>query len=153
MLSQIKITHATKGPPFQPPSPSREVPQGCFSSSGLNCLQLPLDISLSGPLACDNCKVLALVDLSSTTIKAIRESTFSHCVNLQHILLPAALQQIHEEAFMCCRALGQVGIPPTLRYIAHQAFLNCDQLTCFKRMPGKRTTWRGPYAEGNAFDL
>ena len=83
----------------------REIPQGCFGSSGLRCLKLPPDISLLGPLACDNCKLLAFVDLSSTPITEIREYTFSHCVRLQHLWLPKTLQTIHVKAFMGCTGL------------------------------------------------
>ena len=78
----------------------REIPQGCFGSSRLRCLKLPSDISLLGPLACDNCKHLAFVDLSSTPITEVREYTFSHCVRLQHLWLPKTLQTIHVKAFM-----------------------------------------------------
>ena len=46
----------------------------------------------------------------------------------------------------------EVDIPPTLRYIAHRAFFDCEQLTRFT-LTGKRTTWRGPYAESNSFAL
>ena len=53
---------------------------------------------------------------------------------------------------MFCNALIEVDIPPTLRYIAHRAFFDCGQLTRFT-LTGKRTTWRGPYAESNSFDL
>ena len=41
--------------------------------------------------------------------------------------------------------------PPTLLYIARRAFAGCMQLCTFHKT-GKRTTWRGPYAEANAFD-
>ena len=47
---------------------------------GLSNLTLPPEISLLGPLACDNCKLLVFVDLSSTPITEIREYTFSRCV-------------------------------------------------------------------------
>jgi len=151
MLSQIMLAQASMPnlPPMPPPS--RGVPEGCFSSSGLDCLKLPSEVNFLGPLACENCKRLAFVDLPSPSIEAIRGSTFSHCVSLQHIWLPHTLLQIHKEAFIS--ALREVDIPPTLRYIAHKAFLDCGQLAQFKLMIGKRTTWRGPYAEGNAFDL
>ena len=78
-LSQIELVQTSMGP--SPPSQSsltRGVPEGCFSSSGLDWLKLPSDVNFLGPLACENCKRLAFVDLSSTSIEAIWGSTFSH---------------------------------------------------------------------------
>ena len=129
----------------------QEIPQGCFGSSGLRDLKLPPDISLLGPLACDNCKFLAFVDLSGTPITEIREYTFSYCVRLQLLWLPKTLHTIqvtiHVKAFMGCAILQEIEVPPTLRYIANKAFLDCTWLTGLTLMPGERTTWRGPYAE------
>ena len=126
---------------------------GSFSSSGLEYLKLPSDVNFLGPLACENCKRLAFVDLSSTSIDAIWGSTFSHCVNLERIWLPTyKMRNIRKEAFMFCNALIEVHIPPTLQYIAHSAFFDCGQLTRFTQV-SKPTTWRGPYAESNSFAL
>ena len=66
-------------------------------------------------IARENCKNLAQVDLSATSIKAINEHAFSHCVSQQHVWLPATLQEIHAEAFAHCEALEMVDIPPALR--------------------------------------
>ena len=87
------------------------------------CLKLPSDISLLGPLACDNCKLLAFVDLPSTPITETREYTFSSCVRLQHLWLPWTLQTIHVKTFMDCGILEEIEVPPTLSYIADRAFL------------------------------
>ena len=87
------------------PAQSREIPQGCFCSSGLSDLRLPSDFRWLGSHACDNCKLLALVDLSCTSISVIQELTFSSCVRLQHIWLPRALHTIHVTAFMDCAVL------------------------------------------------
>ena len=88
-------------------------PEGSFSSSGLEYLKLPSDVNFLGPLACENCKRLAFVDPSSTSIDAIWGSTFSHCVNLERIWLPTKLRHIRKEAFMFCNALIEAEIPPT----------------------------------------
>ena len=82
-LPQIIFTQGLTRPKFPPlPPPYRGVPQGCFSSSGLVSLTLPTEANFLGSLACENCKNLAQVDLSTTSIKAINEHTFSHCVSL-----------------------------------------------------------------------
>ena len=90
---KFELVQTSMGP--SPPSQSsltRGVPEACFSSSGLDCLKLPSDVNFLWPLACENCKRLAFVDLSSTSIEAIWGSTFSHCVSLQHIWLPNKLR-------------------------------------------------------------
>ena len=103
----------------------REVPQGCFGSSGLSDFKLPPDFDRLGAHACENCKVFAFVDLSSTSIVEIREFTFAHCIRLQRIWLPNTLQTIHAEASMNCAILQELAIPPTLLYVANKAFLDC----------------------------
>ena len=117
----------------------REIPQGCFCSTGLSDLKLPLDFHRLGAHAFDNCKLLSLVDISKTTILEIREFTFANCVLLQRIMLPSALHTIHPKAFMTCAAFARTS-NPTIR----------GRLT---RTPGTRTTWRGTYAEETAFAL
>ena len=94
------------------PAQSREIPQGCFCSSGLSDLRLPSDFRWLGSHACDNCKLLALVDLSCTSISVIQELTFSSFVRLQHIWLPRALHTIHVKAFMDCAVLREIAVPP-----------------------------------------
>ena len=130
---------------------TRYMPEGCFC---IEPLKLPPDFNFIGPIARENCKRLAFVDLSSTEIIAIWGSTFSHCVNLAHIWSPAKLRprRIGKEAFMSCASLQEVYTPPALQYIAHRAFCDCEQLTQLIKMDGK-TTWRGPYAESNTFAL
>ena len=130
----------------------RYIPEGSFCGSGIEQLKLPLDFNFLGPIACENCKHLALVDLSSTEITAIWGSTFSHCVNLVHIWFPLKLRRIGKEAFMFCNSLQEVYAPPALQYIAHRAFFDCEQLTQLIKMDDK-TTWRGPYLESNTFAL
>ena len=63
----------------------RYIPEGSFCGSGTEQLKLPSNFNFLGPIACENCKRLVLVDLSSTEIIAIWGSTFSHCVNLAQI--------------------------------------------------------------------
>ena len=51
--------------------PRRELPTGCFCSTGLKELQLPRDYCELGAHACDNCKLLTYVDISDTNIEEI----------------------------------------------------------------------------------
>ena len=133
--------------------PRRELPTGCFCSTGLKELQLPRDFYELGAHACDNCKLLTYLDISDTNIEEIREFTFVLCTRLHDVRLPYTVHTMHVKAFMDCAALQELAIPPSLHYIASGAFLDCAVLRRLTRMPGQRTTWRGTYAEENAFAL
>ena len=76
-----------------------------------------------------------------------------NCVLLQRIMLPYTLQTIHSKAFMNCAALQELAIPPSLHLHCLQSLLGLHVLRGCARMPGKRTTWRGTYAEETAFAL
>ena len=111
-LSRITILQDGKDTDRLISAQPRELSQGCFSSSGLHDLKLTLDFDCLGMHACENCKLLAFVDLSSTSIAAIQESTFAHCSKLQNIWLPNMLRAIHAQplgsgsptnAFVCCQ--------------------------------------------------
>ena len=71
---------AVNEPGQSTPAQPREVPQGCFGSSGLSDLRLPPEFHRLGSHACDNCKLLAFVDLASASIPEIREFTFAECI-------------------------------------------------------------------------
>ena len=152
-LAATTILQAVLEPQSLTPVLHREIPTGCFCSTGLSDLKLPLDFHRLGAHAFDNCKLLSLVDISDTTILDIREFTFANCVLLQRVMLPYTLHTIHSKAFMNCAALQELAIPPSLHYIACKAFFDCTVLRGLTRMPGKRTTWRGTYAEETAFAL
>ena len=53
---------------------------------------------------------------------------------------------------MKCISLEEIHTPPALLYINKRAFAGCTQLSKLVRM-GKKRTWRGTYAEHNAFEL
>ena len=131
----------------------RELPPGCFCSTGLKELELPRDFHVLGAHACDSCKLLAQVDISNTSIAEIREFTFMHCVRLRDVRRPYTVHTIHVKAFMDCVALPGLAIPPSLHYIASRAFLDCTVFRRRAKLPGQRATWRGTYAEENAFAL
>ena len=65
-VSHIRETSERSGTSFP-----RGIPEGSLCGSGIEHLQLPSDINFLGPLACENCKQLVFVDLSSTLIDAI----------------------------------------------------------------------------------
>ena len=139
---------------FEMPSDAhtRALPEGSFCGSGIESLRLPPDFNFMGPMACENCKRLVQVDLICTDIRAIWGSTFSYCVNLVDVWLPPKLRRIGKEAFLCCASLREVKIPPRLHYLANRAFCGCEQLTQVVKLDDT-ATWRGLYAENNAFLL
>ena len=114
---------------------------------------MPRDFSALGAHACDSCKLLTSVDISDTSVTDIREFTFVHCIRLQVVRLPYTVHTIPVKAFMNCAALQDLATPPSMHYIASRAFLDCTVFRRITKMPGRRTTWRGTYAEENAFAL
>ena len=109
------------------------------------------DFTWIGPAACERCQQLQLVDLSQSEVSEILGSTFAHCLHLQQLSLSNKLRRIEQEAFLKCTSLREVLLPPTLLYIARRAFAGCTQLRTFHKT-GKSMTWRGTYAQANAFD-
>ena len=61
------------------------------------------------------------------------------------------LRTIEQEAFYKCVSLKEVSTPPSLLYIARHAFAGCTHLRIILKQ-GKSRTWRGTYAQSNAFD-
>ena len=131
---------------------ARYIPEESFCGSGIEQLKLPADFNFVGPIACENCKRLKIVDLTSTNVTAIWGSTFSRCANLAQVWFPPKLRRIGKEVFLLCSSLQEVHTPPALLYIAHRAFFERGQLIQFLKMEEK-ATWRGPYAECDTFDL
>ena len=90
----------------------RHIPEGSFCGSGIEQLKLPPDFNFFGPIACENCKRLAFVDLSSTEMVAMWGSTFSHCVNLVHIWFPTQVEA-HWQRSLYVLHLSSRSIYPT----------------------------------------
>ena len=130
----------------------RELAPGCFSSTGITALALPMHFVILGAHACDSCRLLKSIDLCNTQVEEIPEFAFVHCTSLREVLLPMTLHTIQVKAFMNCAALVELAIPPLLRYIGSRAFLDCTVLRRLVKMPG-RHKWRGVYAEENAFAI
>ena len=136
---------------YDPTNLNRSIPEGCFSEAGIESLYLPADFSWMGPAACELCKRLQSVDIPQTEISEILGGTFAHCSQLQQLRLAKKVRRIGREAFLNCASLGEIHAPPTLLYIARHAFAGCIQLCTLSRV-GDKTTWRGTYAERNAFE-
>ena len=61
------------------------------------------------------------------------------------------LRTIEQEAFYKCISLKEVSAPPSLLYIARHAFAGCTHLRIILKQ-GNSSTWRGTYAQSDAFD-
>ena len=131
--------------------PNRCLPDCCFQESGIVELALPTSFNRIGFAACVSCQQLQTVDLSQTDVLEILGSTFAYCSQLQQLCLPRMLRTIEQEAFYKCISLKEVSTPPSLLYIARHAFAGCSQLRIILKQ-GKSKTWRGTYAQSNAFD-
>ena len=90
-LSSVTLIQALIEPgQLTPFSLLRDKPQGCFGSSRLRDLKITSEFHLLDPHACDNCKLLAFVDLSSTpitdevppTLRYIASKAFFDCILL-----------------------------------------------------------------------
>ena len=137
---------------YDPTNLYRSIPKGCFFEAGIESLFLPADFNWMGPAACEHCKRLRVVDISQTEISEILGGTFAHCSQLQQLRLAKAVRRIGRDALLNCTSLGELHTPPTLLYIDKRAFAGCTQLRTLIRV-GRKTTWRGTYAEHNAFEL
>ena len=137
---------------YNPRDPNRVIPEGCFTETGLETLDLPADFSWIGPAAFEHCVKLRSVDISRTDISEIIGGTFANCSQLQHLKLAKSLRRIEREAFVKCTSLEEIHTPPDLLHINRRAFAGCIQLNKLVRI-GKKRTWRGTYAEHNAFEL
>ena len=78
-----------------------------------------------------NCDKLQTVDISRTEINEILGGTFARCSQLQHLKFAKTLRRIEREAFLRCTSLEEIHTPPRM---------------------GKKGTWRGTYAEHDAFE-
>ena len=134
-----------------PTNVSRDIPEGGFFEAGIESLFLPADFNWMGPAACEHCKRLRSVDISQTTISEILGGTFAHCSQLQQLRLAKAVRRIGRDALLNCTSLGELHTPPTLLYIDKRAFAGCTQLCTLIRV-GRKATWRGTYAENDAFE-
>ena len=113
----------TRGKKSETPVLCREMPTGCFCSTGHG----------QGAHAFDNCKLLSLVCPT-------QPFTFANCVLLQRVMLPYTLHTIHSQALMNCAALQELAIPPSLHHIACKAFLDCTVLRGLARLPSPTRT-------------
>lgn len=64
----------------------------------------------------------------SEGIKAIGAGTFSDCINLKSVTLPASLENIGKKAFSGCKKLTTLYIEPTIKKIYSSAFSGCNKL-------------------------
>ena len=64
---------------------------GCFSSTGITALALPMHFVTLGAHACDSCRLLESTDLCNTQVEAIPEFAFVHCTSLSEKLRVATL--------------------------------------------------------------
>ena len=92
-------------------------------------------------------------------VKIVGEAAWRCCRQLQIVHLPdtvasllhGAFSRCQQEAFYKCISLKEISTPPSLLYIARHAFAGCTHLRIILKQ-GKSSTWRGTYAQSNAFD-
>ena len=62
-------------------------------------------------------------------VSAIGNSAFSHCPNLQSVIIPKCVSNIGESAFSNCSGLTSITIPNSVTSIGDYAFSDCSALT------------------------
>lgn len=103
-----------------------------FSRSQLSSLNLVIDISHIGEFAFAECGALKTVDIQSppsiiTYIDHAFNGVFSHCYNLEEVILPPELILIENEFFDSCYALQTINLE-NIKQIKTNAFANCYSL-------------------------
>ena len=78
-----------------------------------------------GAFAFADCWSLAELTLPDG-LKAIDESAFEYCFELESCVLPATLEWIGERAFLYCWTLTEVDVPDSVVVIDDQAFAGCS---------------------------
>lgn len=68
------------------------------------------------------------IDLSSASIKCLREGIFSECGDLVSVILPEKLTTIEKDAFYSCESLALIALPEDLTEIRETAFRYCTNL-------------------------
>lgn len=63
------------------------------------------------------------------TVKAIGDGAFSHCTNLNSIIIPHSVTSIGEDAFGDCSSLTSISFPNSITSIGSYAFGDCTGLT------------------------
>ena len=152
-LSQLSLPHVrAMMDGVAPSTPQTGIPQGCFHSSGIRQVVLGGDACFIGHRAYENCKLLTLVDISSSEIDTLHMHTFSQCHSLDTVKLQSCLREIRAEVFVGCKALGNLTLPGSIRYIGYRAFGNCVALSHLVYSRNRLEAWRYPYAAFNAFE-
>ena len=105
---------------------------GCTS---LKAITIPSTVKSMGRGVFFNCSNLASVILPNIKISlgSDREyprigGMFEGCSSLQHIELPASIEDLGEEAFFRCTKLAEVNIPQGVTAIGYSAFRGCSNL-------------------------
>jgi hypothetical protein len=98
----------------------------CFSSTGIQSIQIPEGIKIITNNAFSRCTLLTKVELPSTTT-VLDATCFAWCTNLSEVNLPEGLTTINTYVFDSC-ALEEVVIPASVTSIANHAFGNLKNL-------------------------
>ena len=104
----------------------------CFSSSAyrdlITDIKFPKTIKTIGDNAFKDCKNIAKMDLSTTSLTTVGSSAFSGCTGLEELKLPDSVTEINYSAFYGCSKLAKFDFPKKLTYIGQSAFTNCTSL-------------------------
>lgn len=97
------------------------IPSGAFSHTGIEEMELPVQLRTIGASAFQNCMELCRIKIPDT-VKKIEKCAFYQCKKIEEVLLPDSLTQIEKSAFFNCESLKSITIPKSVREIGAFAF-------------------------------
>lgn len=122
-----------------PPLPplTKKIGALAFAYNNIKNIEIPDSITEIGEYAFLFCKFTSFNVPSS--IKVLKNRTFSGCRDLKHVTLPENLTIIEDGAFHSCSSLDTIVIPAKVTNIGLEAFYNVslECITCLNPIPPK----------------
>ncbi len=114
------------------PDTLRTIGHGCFSESGIQIIDFPINLNKIGISAFEECTAITTLDLRNSPIEIIDVSAFYNCSNLKTVLLSEHTKTIDIMAFAGCSSLKTIDFSTSLEQIGSSAFSGCSGLTSIK---------------------
>ena len=109
------------------PETLQTIGRASFTSSGLQSLEIPQNVTLIGNGAFGFCSSLKSITLPEGII-IVDDFSFYSCDSLESIKLPSSLIWIGNYSFAFCNSLNSIILPESMSGIDPYAFFNCDSL-------------------------
>ncbi len=97
-----------------------------YGFESLATIDLPKNVKNIGYMAFANCKNAK--NLTLLQVETIGEQAFTHCLELQTVVLPQTLTTIGGGAFYRCESLCTISIPKSVTQMGDSVFAYCKEL-------------------------